>query len=98
MDKISTKHTPGPWHVDRGQVQNSDGDLLATYPFTLGDESDHANGLLMAAAPDLLAAAILTLEALGEMDTEAFSRGADKPARDALRAAIRRYMPDFDKE
>ena len=39
-------------------------------------------------APDLLAACEATLSLLDHMTTDAFSKGADKPARDRLRAAI----------
>ena len=42
------------------------------------------------AAKELLKAARLTLELLDDMTTDDFSLGADKPARDALSAAIKR--------
>lgn len=48
-----TAYTPAPWHLDRGQVRTSSGDVVASYPYTLGDAVDHANGRLIAAAPEL---------------------------------------------
>lgn len=48
--------TPGPWHIDRGQIRDKNGDSIGSYPYTLGDDTDHANGRLMAAAPELLEA------------------------------------------
>ena len=44
------------WTCERGRIVNAGGDVLASVPYTLGDEHDHANGRLMAAAPELLAA------------------------------------------
>jgi hypothetical protein len=82
------KHTPGPWHVDEGYIKNKEGDVLASLPYTLGDQTDWNNTALIAAAPDLLAACIFALNSFENMTTEAFSQGADKPARDALRAAV----------
>jgi len=49
-------HTPGPWRVERGAIVNEAGDVLASVPYTLGDDSDRANARIMAAAPELLAA------------------------------------------
>lgn len=85
---MTTKFTPGPWHVEEGQIKDKDNNSLASVPYTLGDETDRANAVLMAAAPDLLAAARFTLETLEEMDTDHFSKGADRPAREALELAI----------
>lgn len=49
LDKIS----PAPWTVTSGQVIDANGEVLAS--LTLHDnESDLANGKLMAAAPELL--------------------------------------------
>lgn len=83
-----TNHTPGPWQLDRGQIRDANGNALASYPYSLGGEADHANAILAAAAPDLLAAALITLETLANITTVEFSQGADKPAREALEAAI----------
>ncbi|RJQ46852.1 MAG: hypothetical protein C4534_02060 [Gaiellales bacterium] len=43
---------------------------------------------LIAAAPQLLAAVQITLQLLDNLTTEEFSRGGDKPAREALQAAF----------
>ena len=50
-----TKHTPAPWTTDRGHILDSDRNVLASVPYSLGDAQDHANARLIAAAPELLA-------------------------------------------
>ena len=87
-------HTPGPWHVghfrngcdivgphgeDIGYVNASDGaDEPTSYPV-------EANARLIAAAPDLLAAARLALE---EMVQTVATRNSFTDAVDALDAAL----------
>lgn len=51
-----TTHSPAPWTLDGGQVLDRDGNVLASVPYTLGDAQDHANGRLIVAAPELMAA------------------------------------------
>ena len=55
-------HTPGPWSLEEGRVLTEGGWLLASLPYTLGDEEDRANARLIAAAPDLLEACKALLE------------------------------------
>jgi hypothetical protein len=50
---VELPSSPGPWTLDRGQIRNRAGEVLASVPYTLGDATDQANGLLMAAAPEL---------------------------------------------
>lgn len=61
---MTIQHTPGPWSIDDGQIRNSEGDSLGSVPCTLGDETDAANGRLMAAAPELLEACSRVLAAM----------------------------------
>lgn len=75
----------GPWHRERGNILTAEGWHIANVAYTLGDETDHNTGDLIAAAPDLLEAAI-----------SALAFGMDKEARELLLEAIRRYMPDYE--
>lgn len=53
------QHTPGPWTYDgKGTVRSREGWALASVPYTLGGPQDATNARLMAAAPDLLEAAV----------------------------------------
>jgi hypothetical protein len=45
-----SNHTPGPWTVSGGTIRNLHGHLVADF------HSTDADGLLLAAAPELLAA------------------------------------------
>ena len=59
---MSAKHTPGPWrHLDQGQVVNDTNTMIAFATNHGGDEAGIANALLIAAAPDLLAACEIAL-------------------------------------
>ena len=42
------------WTLERGTIRNEDGDVLASVPYSLGDEADHRRARLIAAAPELL--------------------------------------------
>lgn len=60
-----SKHTPGPWfyHAPSGQIEAGNHWVIATidrYP-TGGKNNQRANGQLIAAAPELLAAAHLAV-------------------------------------
>ena len=58
-----------------------------------------ANAAVVAAAPDMQAACEKALNDLANMTSEAFSKGADKPLRDALQAALdkSRTLPVLEK-
>ena len=88
---MGTKHTPGPWTVERDSTvdgytvwrASSMGDLfIAQVKRQKGEEASNAR--LIAAAPDLLAACAKALDYLGRI--EEASEGAE--LRDLLRAAI----------
>ncbi len=86
--KTKAEHTPGPWHVGRkvrNQVYARDGlDIIAQCD-TMSEATrvtEEANARLIAAAPDLLAAAQLALEAVADPADWNFQ------ARPALVAAI----------
>jgi hypothetical protein len=58
---------PYPWTLDRNHIKNADGDVIASVPYTLGDEIDHSSGRLMARAPELLDLISLTLCTIGDV-------------------------------
>jgi len=71
------------WTLDRGTIKNESGDVLASVPYSLGDESDHKRARLIRAAPELLElvgklAGALSLHHLG-LDTT-------RPFRETYRA------------
>lgn len=73
--------------MDRGQLRSPDGDALGSFPHTLGDETDAANGRLAAAAPDLLAERDRLKAALEKIDglhAMCGTKRAHKIAREAL--------------
>ena len=95
------EHTPGPWEVDQKEpwVINSGWGCIAEAYFgqVIGNNGQRkkvasgeaeANAHLIAAAPDLLEACTLALSTLDNITTEAFSKGEDKPTREALEQAI----------
>ena len=84
---MSAEHTSGPWNVlweQRGAIVTAKGDLYdVAIVRDIGNEDNKANALLIAAAPDLLAA---LLEADQDFATEGFNE--DGPYRKPIRAAI----------
>lgn len=92
-------HTPGPWiwtddpndgccwtHNVQTQARNAD---LPEYPLAkVADVSGEANARLIAAAPDLLAAAEALLAVL-ESDKPVTSREAYVALKDAVEKAVR---------
>ena len=91
------KHTPGTWYYtasdEDGLVYGANDTLILPH-LILGrtPAEQHANARLIAAAPDLLAACEAVMEALENMTTDNFSRGADKPCRDMMAAAIKKAI------
>lgn len=60
-------HTPGPWKLKRdGVISDNEGRVVATtgYLVTAIADEDGPNARLIAAAPDLLAAHVLDVEAM----------------------------------
>ena len=84
---MTTTHTPGPWHVtgdaEGTMITDDTGKQLAVWPLQGGTLEQCANACLIAAAPDLLAAAIDALETFER-------RFPDSPTAHDLRAAIAR--------
>lgn len=85
-------HTPEPWHyvaprsaIDRPSVARADGYTVAETMI-----AGEADTRLIAALPELLAAAEAALTDLDELTSDAFAVGEDHVSREALRAAIRR--------
>ena len=75
------KHTKGPWKRFARVIENSPSDfIIADKAFkgtVIATCNDEANANLIAAAPDLIEAAKLVLDAraLGDRDDEAFALG-----------------------
>lgn len=83
---MSTAYTPGPWRFDtkRGAIVTSAGEAVAVVCFHGADSlaQENANGHLIAAAPDLLAA-------LRELLADAVRSGLEaRPAVLLARAAL----------
>lgn len=99
------KHTPGPWFVKRDGLTITEGlrsDSDNFFPFEIakvadGSNTDRANALLIAAAPELLAAlkAVLTMEINGHQlqDRLQFST-AGREILEKSRAAIAKATGD----
>ena len=77
---MKTQHTPGPWTVDNQYIHGPDG---IRFLAVAGDGAGQANALLIASAPDMLAA-------LYSIATEpsAIYSGANAHIGDIARAAI----------
>ena len=84
--------TPGPWKVTKLESCPVPG-----YAYQVGGEGIQAHvalvvtpadARLIAVVPDLLKALRGCLDAMENMTTEAFSLGADRPQREAARAAL----------
>jgi len=92
--------TPGPWKAAGGYIRDKAGDCLGTYPFSLGDMTDHNNGRLMAAAPELLAAVKAAASGLWEfVNTEDISPDHKRKLTDMqtdLLAAAKLVLPPDD--
>jgi hypothetical protein len=58
---------PYPWTIDRGVIRTADGDVIGHIAYSLGDETDHSCGRLMAKSPELLAIMDLTLRTIGDV-------------------------------
>jgi hypothetical protein len=77
-------HTPGPWQTD-GQFVTVGKQFVAETSGKVGFHEDRANALLIAAAPELLAACLSALRALGDNTSPG---PMDDDAKTALRAVI----------
>ena len=84
------KHSPGPWVVAKSGVSvdaGHNGPRIRQESTGLREVLE-ANARLIAAAPDLLAAAHVALVALSELVLTKVSVPSDRVAYDALEAAI----------
>jgi len=64
---MTKQYHPYPWTADKGRILEANSWVIGNYPFTLGDELDHASGELMAKAPELLEAAKLAHATIREI-------------------------------
>ena len=78
---MTTKHTPGPWHIANGVQIRSNRDQIAKI-WMMRDGEGRENARLIAAAPDLLEA----LNELAACGAEAW--GEDRPCVKWAHAAI----------
>jgi len=99
---MSNKHTPGPWSAEpdfqgRYIVYGNDarvvGNVLPTSDGWRREDGEvTANARLIAAAPDLLAALSLTLEALESLRSDGVTSSEDDDAAHAAGLAIARAV------
>jgi hypothetical protein len=85
-------YSPGPWRLREGELCDSAGNVLASFPYTIGGEEDRANAQLARAAPELAEAAAALLRRLDHLGSYGFKHGAEKPEREALRQALARAL------
>lgn len=74
---VSARHTPGPWTAPGSNVVGADGSLVTHVPRPKGADASarrDANKLLIAAAPELLAACERMLCLLGDCQCEEIGR------------------------
>lgn len=102
MTETKTKHTAGPWEVDGHPKDIRPTEIVKRFPdgncgliceltHSLFRDSQLANARLIAAAPELLEAAI---EALAYIENDEHSHGRSFSAGNALRAAIAKAVND----
>lgn len=82
------------WTLDGGQIRNDNGWVVASVPYTLGDETDHANGVLIANAPELLDYAIRMLKILKRNPPVSEK---DKVNLDFFEEVIQRCLSAYEK-
>lgn len=63
-----SEHTSGPWRYDSGKIWTPRGWWVASVYEDMEEDIKRANGLLLAAAPDLLSALMMAVSALGRSD------------------------------
>jgi len=90
------KLSPGPWHTDKGQIKDQEGNILAKYSLKTGDQKITNNAELMASAPNLLAAIVFTLQTFSGMTSEQFEHGDYKPVNKALLDAVKPFIRQTD--
>jgi hypothetical protein len=84
-----------PWKIDRGQIKDKHGNVIGNYAFTLGDETDHSCGRLMAKSPELLALLDLTLRTIGDViRSEPDMRESNREVLDEISDMIREAIQD----
>jgi len=91
-EMTNSQHTPGPWEArtipnplgESTHIRAADNSIVAR----LEGANGKANGHLIAGAPTLLEKAERFLEVIDNITTEDFSKGAERPEREALRLAI----------
>ena len=99
---MNEKHTRGPWHFtdhmshDKRLIYGPDGCLVADagrIPRRSSEEMT-ANALLIAAAPDMLAACSQALNALENVDSSVGLLGGEAAALRQLRAVLIKAVPN----
>jgi hypothetical protein len=81
----AAKHTPGPWHVSNVGWIASPFETICSLYAVKGQREAQANGLLIAAAPDLLAA---LRDCLAYMENDIGGPDCCRPERVQAHAAI----------
>lgn len=65
---MNTKHTPAPWKFNENVIEAPDG--LPIHHAVRSEEEKQANARLIAAAPELLEAAVYAVECLNRLNAE----------------------------
>lgn len=89
---FNLKLSPSPWHKDQGKIKDKDGNVLVKYPQTNENPINESNAELMAAAPNLLAAVVLSIQLLEGLQREQIKQENLNQVRKAL---IRVVSPFF---
>lgn len=90
-------HTPGPWTVESdGSSVSFGGQVVITAPiYDEGSrDEEKANARLIAAAPDLLAAAVAIMSAIDTDETSGRKLSGLTPAMSRARIALRAAISD----
>jgi hypothetical protein len=86
---------PYPWKADHGHLKDAEGNVIGNYAFSLGDETDHSCGRLMAKSPELLALLDLTLRTIGDViRSEPDMRESNREVLDEISDMIREAIQD----
>lgn len=88
---------PHPWTIDRGIIRNANGDVIANAAYSLGDETDHSSGRLMAKAPELLDVISLTLCTIGDvLRSEPDMRQSNREVLEEISQELRKAIHERD--
>ena len=86
------KHTPGPWEVECVMCDEVNGEAYEVHAdggaISIAAPPSEADAYLIAAAPDLLAAAVSTLARIDQLQAQLGKEGFTDAMADTLRSAV----------